>query len=143
MPRLIRPRDGRGRPIPSGPMLRPSRCSSAYPFGRVRSGARRLRQAGAKPKKLPPRKPYRNAPELISGAPGGEINFYSNKDDENGHRLPGVSGRNRLGDRPRSEEHTSELQSLMRISYAVFCLKKKKNKTQHLNNITSTQREVL
>src|SRR3546814_3637252 len=30
----------------------------------------------------------------------------------------------------RSEEHTSELQSLMRISYAVFCLKKKKNKEQ-------------
>src|SRR3546814_1244074 len=29
----------------------------------------------------------------------------------------------------RSEEHTSELQSLMRISYAVFCLKKKKSKT--------------
>src|SRR3546814_9592470 len=29
--------------------------------------------------------------------------------------------------RTRSEEHTSELQSLMRISYAVFCLKKKKN----------------
>src|SRR3546814_6713225 len=33
-------------------------------------------------------------------------------------------------DAVRSEEHTSELQSLMRISYAVFCLKKKK-KTQH------------
>src|SRR3546814_3473823 len=31
----------------------------------------------------------------------------------------------------RSEEHTSELQSLMRISYAVFCLKKKKNIQQH------------
>src|SRR3546814_685621 len=31
---------------------------------------------------------------------------------------------------PRSEEHTSELQSLMRISYAVFCLKKKKTKTK-------------
>src|SRR3546814_7382627 len=30
---------------------------------------------------------------------------------------------------PRSEEHTSELQSLMRISYAVFCLKKKKKHT--------------
>src|SRR3546814_2975774 len=30
----------------------------------------------------------------------------------------------------RSEEHTSELQSLMRISYAVFCLKKKNNKTK-------------
>src|SRR3546814_2658490 len=31
----------------------------------------------------------------------------------------------------RSEEHTSELQSLMRISYAVFCLKKKKKTTQY------------
>src|SRR3546814_4623052 len=31
----------------------------------------------------------------------------------------------------RSEEHTSELQSLMRISYAVFCLKKKNNTTTH------------
>src|SRR3546814_4261822 len=31
----------------------------------------------------------------------------------------------------RSEEHTSELQSLMRISYAVFCLKKKKDKNIH------------
>src|SRR3546814_10790308 len=34
----------------------------------------------------------------------------------------------------RSEEHTSELQSLMRISYAVFCLKKKKNTTQTNSN---------
>src|SRR3546814_8240077 len=33
----------------------------------------------------------------------------------------------RLANFERSEEHTSELQSLMRISYAVFCLKKKKN----------------
>src|SRR3546814_7073532 len=33
-----------------------------------------------------------------------------------------------FGDLQRSEEHTSELQSLMRISYAVFCLKKKKKK---------------
>src|SRR3546814_3157159 len=36
------------------------------------------------------------------------------------------------GDNPGSEEHTSELQSLMRISYAVFCLKKKK---QHKKNL--------
>src|SRR3546814_3925554 len=35
-----------------------------------------------------------------------------------------------LNERQRSEEHTSELQSLMRISYAVFCLKKKKTKQQ-------------
>src|SRR3546814_9796353 len=40
----------------------------------------------------------------------------------------GRSGRGRhfVADPHRSEEHTSELQSLMRISYAVFCLKKKK-----------------
>src|SRR3546814_5801256 len=39
---------------------------------------------------------------------------------------------------PRSEEHTSELQSLMRISYAVFCLKKKK-KRQIANNTRNMQ----
>src|SRR3546814_9682350 len=41
----------------------------------------------------------------------------------------------------RSEEHTSELQSLMRISYAVFCLKTKKNKVnlaKHLNKTSKT-----
>src|SRR3546814_2054401 len=40
----------------------------------------------------------------------------------------------------RSEEHTSELQSLMRISYAVFCLKKKKKKKyKHKRHVTSQQ----
>src|SRR3546814_2157687 len=45
--------------------------------------------------------------------------------------LGGHPGR-RGGARPRSEEHTSELQSLMRISYAVFCLNKKKKTQEHL-----------
>src|SRR3546814_10101310 len=39
-------------------------------------------------------------------------------------------------DHIRSEEHTSELQSLMRISYAVFCLKKKNQNIQHKNTHT-------
>src|SRR3546814_9387004 len=39
----------------------------------------------------------------------------------------------------RSEEHTSELQSLMRISYAVFCLKKKKQHTQNDDNLSIKQ----
>src|SRR3546814_4729622 len=49
---------------------------------------------------------------------------------------PGPAGRAlRFGGGRRSEEHTSELQSLMRISYAVFCLKKnKKYKAQKPNN---------
>src|SRR3546814_1824270 len=38
----------------------------------------------------------------------------------------------------RSEEHTSELQSLMRISYAVFCLKKKNTNHQQVKHTTST-----
>src|SRR3546814_12535859 len=39
--------------------------------------------------------------------------------------LQGGAAVSEVADQPRSEEHTSELQSLMRISYAVFCLKKK------------------
>src|SRR3546814_3266180 len=38
-----------------------------------------------------------------------------------------TASRNTTCSQPRSEEHTSELQSLIRISYAVFCLKKKQN----------------
>src|SRR3546814_3228913 len=40
------------------------------------------------------------------------------------------------GKRFRSEEHTSELQSLMRISYAVFCLNKKNTNTQRITLVT-------
>src|SRR3546814_2278419 len=45
------------------------------------------------------------------------------------------------GDYPRSEEHTSELQSLMRISYAVFCLKKKKLTTDNTISNTHPKRQ--
>src|SRR3546814_4989725 len=52
----------------------------------------------------------------------------------------GISGVPGVGKSTRSEEHTSELQSLMRISYAVFCLKKQKKTTttnrkrKHIHN---------
>src|SRR3546814_7425137 len=55
----------------------------------------------------------------------------------------GDGDRHRLGDPVlpvRSEEHTSELQSLMRISYAVFCLKKKTTLITLNKHINSTQR---
>src|SRR3546814_1772237 len=69
------------------------------------------------------------------------------------HRQCGRRGRHAAngrahvhGPQPRSEEHTSELQSLMRISYAVFCLQKnnntqKKNKTSsaHINTIETKE----
>src|SRR3546814_8166113 len=63
--------------------------------------------------------------------------------DDSGAGLPGIRRDDsrlwpveslavELPGEPRSEEHTSELQSLMRISYAVFCLKKKKT-TIHIH----------
>src|SRR3546814_5199538 len=58
-------------------------------------------------------------------------------------RRRGADGRprNRTGaDGVRSEEHTSELQSLMRISYAVFCLKKKKENTYPIYDLNPTSK---
>src|SRR3546814_10556722 len=60
--------------------------------------------------------------------------------EENGHRAERADrgrymrGEHELAEAGRSEEHTSELQSLMRISYAVFCLNKKLNHTRQSNN---------
>src|SRR3546814_3489145 len=69
---------------------------------------------------------------------GDEVRIYTRNLNDITERLPGVVAVARalpaevvvLDGEVRSEEHTSELQSLMRISYAVFCLKKKTNKPQ-------------
>src|SRR3546814_3640495 len=60
---------------------------------------------------------------------------FAQRMDQRRHQL-GAAGAERVAERDRSEEHTSELQSLMRISYAVFCLKKKKytNNTKQQHN---------
>src|SRR3546814_7663361 len=56
------------------------------------------------------------------------------------HRVKLLEGLGQQREQHRSEEHTSELQSLMRISYAVFCLKKKHNTTtQETQNIRSLE----
>src|SRR3546814_7669086 len=52
-----------------------------------------------------------------------------------------IRGHARLRDAHRSEEHTSELQSLMRISYAVFCLTKKQHYTK--NTDTDTDKHTI
>src|SRR3546814_5843876 len=78
-----------------------------------RRPARRARGPADPDRRLAPaaaRRPAR--PRRLQGLPGGD-------------RLPG-----------RSEEHTSELQSLMRISYAVFCLKKKR--TTHYTMLSAS-----
>src|SRR3546814_7966944 len=48
-----------------------------------------------------------------------------------------------FAEKGRSEEHTSELQSLMRISYAVFCLKKKKNTPTHTYSNTNRSKTII
>src|SRR3546814_8934028 len=66
------------------------------------------------------------APTVCITAPRFEIRLAVHIARKRGMRIgDGVSTMAASGS--RSEEHTSELQSLMRISYAVFCLKKKKN----------------
>src|SRR3546814_2326261 len=78
--------------------------------------------------------------EIISDAGGVEPD--APRDIGEGHALRalgvdrlGRGGENRVAlGMKRSEEHTSELQSLMRISYAVFCLKKKTTKKKLTNN---------
>src|SRR3546814_9443216 len=67
---------------------------------------------------------HRHRGERTAGAAGGE---------------PCSDGVVRAAVAHRSEEHTSELQSLMRISYAVFCLKKKKQQTRHLKQRTKNE----
>src|SRR3546814_7333614 len=62
----------------------------------------------------------RNLPDTAQGNGGIFFASFGSSPETRGDRVDVGNG--------RSEEHTSELQSLMRISYAVFCLKKKKNK---------------
>src|SRR3546814_4504840 len=61
--------------------------------------------------------------------------------DCSANRMEAKSARSSWNAR-RSEEHTSELQSLMRISYAVFCLKKKKEKSQDNKKTTKTYNNI-
>src|SRR3546814_4369755 len=59
---------------------------------------------------------------------GGSLSIIATALIDTGSRMDEVIFEEFKGTGNRSEEHTSELQSLMRISYAVFCLKKKKKK---------------
>src|SRR3546814_3029406 len=99
----------------------------------------------------PARGPVRQAPTCRTRRAGfftgGQCAFATQRFDqglqmagEPAHVVVGFIERQPGGDRVltfvmmKSEEHTSELQSLMRISYAVFCLKKKKQHNSHMNS---------
>src|SRR3546814_2105976 len=73
---------------------------------------------------------------------GGEALFgqrvVEQRLDDGGRRGHHIRADARAFQDLRSEEHTSELQSLMRIPYAVFCLQKNKRRTAHINYHKST-----
>src|SRR3546814_1350444 len=76
--------------------------------------------------------PDKDAEVLVTGAAGGVGSVAVTLLAQKGYRVIAATGRPETHDYlKRSEEHTSELQSLMRISYAVFCLKKKKQTKIH------------
>src|SRR3546814_10806533 len=93
---------------------RSTRTGTLFPYTTlVRS---RVRRVGPEPGELPVANPFEEYADQIEREP---------RPGEAGYRRF-VSARENAD--LRSEEHKSELQSLMRISYAVFCLKKKKPK---------------
>src|SRR3546814_5584142 len=70
-----------------------------------------------------------NCTQKLGSVIGGGTGLGQSDTNTKLSRRIALISRPRSGGEIRSEEHTSELQSLMRISYAVFCLKKKKSNT--------------
>src|SRR3546814_7079072 len=93
---------------------------------------RSIRGRALRPRNLAARGPVDH--QGLAGRPGGQFDVPQDRaqlQSQHGHGRQG-DGTDELVPLNRSEEHTSELQSLMSNSYAVFCLKKKrKNKTQY------------
>src|SRR3546814_10488697 len=73
-------------------------------------------------------------------APGPGLEYRRGGEADLDRQRGGAAGAAVLG-RHRSEEHTSELQSLMRSSYAVFCLKKKKTNRKVIEGKENNSRE--
>src|SRR3546814_9579707 len=75
---------------------------------------------------------------LHESAPDFSRGHFACRAVQKPHAEPLLDSSDMFGRHGRSEEHTSELQSLMRISYAVFCLKKKNQNNLHLTIILHT-----
>src|SRR3546814_1824574 len=101
---------------------RSTRTDTLFPYTTL-FRSYRVRRDRAQPACRQPGPDHAAAPAPAGGAQAGRADGRRDDADRRSHgarREPQDAGRR------RSEEHTSELQSLMRISYAVFCLKKKK-----------------
>src|SRR3546814_6577724 len=109
---------------------RSTRTDTLFPYAtlvRSLTGCRTLDQAMAVARVIKAQAPYL----ALCGVGGYEGLLHSDKAETTEARVSGfLDYLIDIAAASRSEEHTSELQSLMRISYAVFCLKKKNNKLQ-------------
>src|SRR3546814_7818041 len=95
-------------------------------------------QAQVVPAQVPPAQATQASPTASKPAGDAKVSVYTSKPLTNRKTVSITQTEERQLNMmlmavttSRSEEHTSELQSLMRISYAVFCLKKKNNKNQN------------
>src|SRR3546814_5961503 len=106
---------------------RSTRTDTLFPYPTLFRS--RLARSFRQPRARPPADPDRDGRQ-----PEDSATLARNAGMASGARAAlRVAGAGRRGvDRFRSEEHTSELQSLMRISYAVFCLKKKKTRNHQI-----------
>src|SRR3546814_7621588 len=110
-----------GGPYFGKPQRRPALCGHATAF--LREGNRRSHACRGCHKRLEP--PRHSVPHSGRQLPGAQQRI-SQIGDTPSEAQQGRAGCGLSEESPkRSDEHTSELQSLMRISYAVFCLKKK------------------
>src|SRR3546814_12847279 len=112
---------------------RSTRTDTLFPYTTLfRSGPAR-RASGRHERPAGQGHPRQLGPADRCGERPGRCGEENRRGSSRGLKIPPLPLRERVKvDVYRSEEHTSELQSLMRTSYAVFCLKKK-NKTQTVN----------
>src|SRR3546814_3638882 len=105
------------------------RCTNSRRYGE--GDARVGRESLIQSRSVHTTNPVRSGAPESAGTPSAPI-------ARRGRTRAGTAANRVIASRVRSEEHTSELQSLMRISYAVFCLKKKNEKTNEVMHQDNT-----
>src|SRR3546814_5534634 len=116
---------------------RSTRTDTLFPYTTLfRSTWDKVRYVGSRLRSIPPAAPVLIQPEGVLHTKADKPTWRVSLDHRFDPNVLGFISYNR----GRSEEHTSELQSLMRISYAVFCLKKKNiNKTKKRTEVNNNQ----
>src|SRR3546814_7317221 len=122
-----------------------TRTDTLFPYTTLFRSARAGNRAGEFPQRLA-HQPRLKADMAVSHLTLDFGAGNQRRDRIDNQHVDGVGPHQRIGDFQRSEEHTSELQSLMRISYAVFCLTNKnlvQNSPRKVDYPTTPEHAVL